>query len=146
MTTSCGSPAKMSLLRDGDEPLWRDGVRHRLEHLLGDELDLEASGGRGGGDLGVPLERRRRGVQLEDQVGPELQGLRHRLWPFEEEQAGLLSRRTLGELGDGSDARGPRIVKHAPILGRGLRTDETARSPEGSGRSNTSEDERGASD
>ena len=86
----CPSTRRRELAADRDDALRGDRVGHRLEHVLGDELDLEAGVARGLGDVGVALERRRRHEQLDEQLGAEGERLGDGLRALDEKEPGLM--------------------------------------------------------
>ena len=96
---------RRELPADRDESLRRDRVGHRLEHVLGDELDVDAGLHSRLRDVAVALESGRRRVELDDQLGAERQRLGDRLRPLQQEQPGLRPRASLRQFGHGPNAR-----------------------------------------
>ena len=77
------------LTADGDNPLRSDSVGHRLEHLFGDELDLEVGLGCGSSNTGVALQRRGGREEVDNELGAEGQSLRYGLGSLQEKKPGL---------------------------------------------------------
>ena len=63
----------------------------------------------------MPLHRRRRREQFDERVGAEREHLAGGLRTLEKEQAGILTRAALGELGNGAHTRGARVFEHGPV-------------------------------
>ncbi len=92
------------LVAYGHDALRGDGVGHGVEHVLGDELDIDAGVDCRLRDVGVPLDRCRGRIEFDDQLRAECQCLRHRLRSFEQEKPCRRPRFAPGELGHASHA------------------------------------------
>jgi hypothetical protein len=75
-----------------EQPLRRVGVGHRGEDLGGALVHVDARCGGRVDDLGMPLPRLRRDVEVADRLGPEPDRLADRLRPLGDEQPSPLTR------------------------------------------------------
>jgi hypothetical protein len=73
--------------------------------MLGHELDIDTGIHGRLGDVGVPLEGRRRRVQLDDQLRPERQRLGDSLRTFQKKEPGLRPGSSFRQFRHGPNAR-----------------------------------------
>ena len=100
------------LLAHGDDALRGHRVSHRLEYLLGDELDLEVGVSRARRDLRVTIEGRGCREQVDEELRSERERFAHRLGTLEQEETGVSAVVLLAELGHAADAWRPRVIDH----------------------------------
>jgi hypothetical protein len=112
---------RRELTADRHEPLRRHRVGHRVEHLFGDELDLDVGGGCGLGDFGVAFERARCREELDDEFGTEGERLGDRLGALEQEHPAVGTCCLAGELRYCAHARRSGILEHASNSIGGMR-------------------------
>ena len=95
---------------DGQQALRGLRVGHRRENVGGDVVDRPTGVGRGGDDVGIPVCRLVRDVEVTDEVGPPAHGLADGLRALGEEQSLTGADRPLGQRADRAHALGPGAI------------------------------------